>query len=114
MKKKIKYKNSSLDYETGLSSTITRDDNTVDWEAFTFITNIKIDKKDDVRVVFAKLLGQAVKEILQMGEIYVRLFLHIKNIDQFLLDDYKLVILSLGFEQVSVTTDGIMFVFGSD
>ena len=81
MKKKIKYKNSSLDYETGLSSTITRDDNTVDWEAFTFITNIKIDKKDDVRVVFAKLLGQAVKEILQMGEIYVRLFLHIKNID---------------------------------
>lgn len=114
MKKKLRYKNSSLTYETGLSSTVTREDNIVDWEAFTFITNIKIDKRDDVGVVFTRLLGQAMKEILDMGDVYIRLYLHTKDIEQLLLDDYKLIILSLGFQQVSSSSEGIMFVFGSD
>ena len=81
MKKKIKYKNSSLVYTTGLSSTDIQEDGAVSWQAYCTIDHIKVDSNDEIRTVFARLLGQAVKEILELGEIYVKLFLDLRNID---------------------------------
>lgn len=114
MKKKLQYKHSSLVYTTDLSSTMIRDDSSVDWEAYCLIDHIQIDERDDIRIVFSKLLGQAITQILQTGEIYVRLYLNTTGIDQILLDDYKLIIFGLGFDQVSSSNEGIMFVFGND
>lgn len=88
-----------------------REQNIIDWESYCTIDNIKIDQKTDVRIVLTKLLKQAIFQILNIGEIYIRLFLNTKNINQFLLDDYKLVILSFGFIQISISDEGIMFSF---
>lgn len=108
MRKKIRYKNSYIMFTTDLTSTIQRE-NSIDWEAYTLIDNIYIDDKDPFRETLCKLLNQTLKSIFEDGDIYVRLYLKPTN-DICKDDDFLAIILSFGFEQVSKSETGRMFV----
>lgn len=108
MKKKIIYKHSYVIFTTNLSNTIIDKDGVEQWESYTLIEDIVIDKRDSFKPTFYKLLDHVIQTIFDSGDIFVRLYLKKKNED--VLDDYIFSIVEYGFKQISMTQYGRMFV----
>lgn len=113
MKKKLNYKHSYLTYTTDITNKMIIEDNVEDWEAFNLIENITIDDRDPFRETLIKLICTAIKQIFDRGQIYIRLYLNELN-DINKTDDALTVILGLGFEQVSHSREGRMFVLNNN
>lgn len=59
-----------------------------------------------------KLIGRALKDIFNRGEIFIRYFL--RRTDEEYMDYITAMMTSIGFEEVSSTIDGIMFVLSGN
>ena len=95
MKKKIKYRNSYITFETGLTSTVVKDDSTVDTEGYVMIRDIHIAREDMYTERAIRLLGRVLQNIFAEGELFIRYYM--KRTDQEYMDYIFSLISGAGF-----------------
>lgn len=82
-----------------------------DTECYVMIKEIWIAPEDRYNGNGNKLIGKAMKECFERGEIFLRYYLN-SSYDQDFKDYITTLMMTLGFEVVSTTLNGKMFVLG--